>query len=79
MQMSRDVDGAADVRNVGIGFTGELYENDEEGIQTKRTDDGKPVKAEFKSPEEQQQATAEELDEFMETLNAQAESNDFGQ
>lgn len=79
MQMSRDVDGAADVRNVGIGFAGELYENDEEGFRTKRTDDGKPVKAEFKSPEEQQQATAEELDEFMETLNAQAESNDFGQ
>ena len=65
---------------MGIGFAGELYKNDEEGFRTKRTDDGKkPVKAEFKSPEEQQQATAEELDEFMETLNAQAESNDFGQ
>lgn len=77
IQMSRDEDGASEVRNVVIGFAGELYENDEEGFRTKRTDDGKAVKAEVQSAADQRQATIGELDELMETLNSQVESGEY--
>lgn len=50
VQMFREIDGEADisktVRNVEIGFQGELYESNEEGFRTKRTADGRPVKPE---------------------------------
>mmetsp|Transcript_29632 Transcript_29632/g.50460 ORF Transcript_29632/g.50460 Transcript_29632/m.50460 type:complete len:258 (-) Transcript_29632:153-926(-) len=77
--MSRDVDGASDVRNVEIGFAGELYENDEEGFRTERTEDGLAVKPEIQSTAEQRQPTEAELDDMMEMLNAQVAADDGNQ
>lgn len=75
IQMFSDVDDASEVRNMEIGFAGELYESDEEGFRTKRTDDGKAVKQEIEIPSDQRQPTNAELDEMMEVLNSQVESD----
>ena len=77
--MSREIDGASEVRNVEIGFAGELYENDEEGFRTVRTDDGRAAKPEIQSAADQRQATLDELDDLMETLNSQVISDDDDQ
>ena len=76
LQMSRDVDDASSVRNVEIGFAGELYDEGEEGFQTKRTADGKPMKAEIKSEEEKRQPSEADMDELMEMLSNQVPSED---
>ena len=70
-QMFRDVDGSNDVRDVEVGFAGELYENDEEGFRTRRTADGKAVKPEIQKTDENRQATDREMDDLMEMLNSQ--------
>ena len=79
VQMFREIDGEADisktVRNVEIGFQGELYESNEEGFRTKRTADGRPVKPEVQATSTARQPTEGELDELMEVLNSQIESN----
>lgn len=74
-QMFRDVDGASEVRNVEVGFAGELYENDEEGFRTQRTDDGRAVKPEIQSGD-QRQPTEAEMDELMDVLNSQVVNDD---
>eukprot|EP00571_Detonula_confervacea_P008106 CAMPEP_0172319386 /NCGR_PEP_ID=MMETSP1058-20130122/37500_1 /TAXON_ID=83371 /ORGANISM="Detonula confervacea, Strain CCMP 353" /LENGTH=251 /DNA_ID=CAMNT_0013034413 /DNA_START=29 /DNA_END=784 /DNA_ORIENTATION=+ len=75
VQMFRDVDDSSEVRNMEVGFAGELYESDEEGFRTKRTNDGKAVKQEIQIPSDnQRQPTNAELDEMMKEL-AQAESD----
>lgn len=74
-QMTRDVDGADEVRNVEVGWAGELYENDEEGFRTTRTDDGRADKPELQ--QEQRQPTEAEMDDMMEMLNSQVEANDL--
>ena len=50
-QMFQDLNGddALQVRNVEVGFQGEVYENGEEGFRTVRTGDGKPVKPEIQN------------------------------
>ncbi len=72
-QMNKDVDGASEIKNVLVGFAGELYEGDEEGFRTKRTEDGKAVKPEIQSTVDQRQPTESELDDMMEMLNSQVE------
>eukprot|EP00580_Thalassiosira_gravida_P001390 CAMPEP_0201613934 /NCGR_PEP_ID=MMETSP0492-20130828/27320_1 /ASSEMBLY_ACC=CAM_ASM_000837 /TAXON_ID=420259 /ORGANISM="Thalassiosira gravida, Strain GMp14c1" /LENGTH=258 /DNA_ID=CAMNT_0048081011 /DNA_START=42 /DNA_END=818 /DNA_ORIENTATION=- len=67
IQMFRDVDGSSEVRNMEVGFQGELYENEEEGFRTIRTDDGKAVKQEIQSSPKQ--PTEAQLDEMMKVLN----------
>lgn len=70
-QMFRNVDNACDVRNVEVGFAGELYENNEEGFRTVRTDDGKAKMPEIQSSVDRRQPTEAELDDMMEMLNSQ--------
>lgn len=76
VQMSSDVDDSLDVKNSEVGFAGELYESNEEGFRTKRTDDGKAVKQEIQVPAEQRQPTEAEMDDMMEVLNSQVEASD---
>lgn len=71
-----DVDDATAVRNVEVGFAGELYESDEEGFRTTRTADGKAVKPEIEASVDQRQPTDAELDDMMEMLNSQVVSNE---
>jgi hypothetical protein len=52
MKRSDEVDGAANVRNLEIGFQGEIYESGEEGFRTWRTEDGLPVRDEIKEPQQ---------------------------
>ncbi|KAL7435695.1 hypothetical protein ACHAXH_002717 [Discostella pseudostelligera] len=75
-QMFRDVDGAADVRSVEVGFAGELYENNEEGFRTVRTADGKAKMPEILSSVDRRQPTNAELDDMMEMLNSQVVSTE---
>lgn len=75
VQMYRDVSDASDVRNVEIGWAGELYENNEEGFRTTRTDDGSAAKPEMESSVDQRQPTELEMDEMMEMLNSQVVSS----
>ena len=79
VQMFREIDGIEDiskaVRNVEIGFQGELYENNEEGFRTQRSADGKAVKPEVKATSTDRQPTEAEMDEMMEVLNSQIEAN----
>jgi hypothetical protein len=76
-QMFRDGENAGKVRNVEVGFAGELYENGEEGFRTTRTADGKAVR-EIQNSVGQRQPTDKELDDMMEMLNSQVvtESSD---
>jgi len=74
MMMKKDVEGASDVRNVAIGFAGELYENDEEGFRTIRDDNGLAVKPEIQ--QQDRQPTDKEMDELMEVLNSQVAAAD---
>ena len=76
IQMFRDVDDATAVRNVEVGFAGELYENDEEGFRTIRTADGMAIKPEIGAQGDQRQPSEAELDEMMEMLNSQVVSNE---
>ena len=39
------------IRNTLVGFSGEIYENGEEGFRTWRTDDGLPLNSEIKQPD----------------------------
>jgi hypothetical protein len=40
-----------DVRNVEVGFQGEIYEGGEEGFRTQRRQDGSPLKPEIQQPD----------------------------
>ena len=70
-QMFRDVEDADGVRNVEVGFAGELYDGGEEGFRTERTADGRPAKPELKGPDESRQPTEAEVNEMMERLQAE--------
>lgn len=76
LQMFRDVDGACDIRNVEVGFAGELYESNEEGFRTVRTADGKAKMPEIQSSVDRRQPTEAELDDMMEMLNSQMVSTE---
>ena len=73
VMMEKDVEGASEVRNIAIGFAGELYENDEEGFRTIRDNNGLAVKQEI---QQQEQPTDTEIDELMEVLNSQVAAAD---
>lgn len=47
MERSDAVEGAMDVKNVMIGFQGELYDDGEEGFRCERTDEGLPLNPEI--------------------------------
>jgi hypothetical protein len=53
MKTSSEVDGADSVKNILIGFQGEVYDTGEEGFRTCRTEDGLPSRPEVKGPEEE--------------------------
>ena len=77
IQMFRGSDEeASSVRNVEVGFQGELYENGEEGFRTVRTADGKPAKPEIMSDGENRRPSEAEMDELMEMLNSQIPPDD---
>jgi hypothetical protein len=76
VQMFRDVKDADSVRNVEVGFAGELYEGGEDGFRTKRTADGKPAKPEIQSGEEKRQPSEAEMDELIDMLSNQVPSDE---
>lgn len=47
MKRATEIDGADEVRNVEVGFQGEIYEGGEEGFRSQRTDDGLPLNPEI--------------------------------
>lgn len=70
-RMDRDAEGAGAVRNVEVGFAGELYENDEEGFRTRRTDEGAAIGPEISAAGPRPTEAA--VDDMTEALSAQAE------
>ena len=47
MKRPESVPNVDNVRNVEVGFQGEMYEGGEEGFRTQRTDDGMPARPEI--------------------------------
>ena len=80
-RMERDVDGAAKVKNILIGFQGEMYEAGEQGFRTWRLDDGSAARPEVQAPPEEETASKEEIRpptaEEMEQLQKSMEGKDI--
>lgn len=69
IQMFRDVEDADKVRNVEVGFAGELYDKGEEGFRTTRTADGRPAKPELMPPQDKKRTLSdEEINEMIQAL-----------
>jgi len=49
MRRNNDVEGSKDVKNVEVGFKGEMYEGGEEGFRTWRNEDGTPTRPQIKT------------------------------
>lgn len=69
MKRVDQVEGAENIRNIEIGFQGEIYESGEEGFRTLRTEDGLPLKPEIEQPKGEKRApTDEEMAQISELL-----------
>lgn len=87
MNKADEVDGADEVRNLEVGFQGEIYDSDEDGFRTWRTEDGLPMKDEIKEPqavkEEKRPPTDEEkrspTDEEMAKINDMLKGQDLNE
>jgi len=68
-----DENDVLNVRNVEVGFQGELYDSGEEGFRTLRTDDGLPIKPEHQpsGKGEKRAPTDEEMAQIAEILKGQ--------
>lgn len=75
MKRCEDVDGADKIRNIEIGFQGDMYDSGEEGFRTFRTEDGLPMKPEIEEPKggegEKRAPTDEEMAKINEMLKGQ--------
>jgi len=67
-RMVRVVEGSGEVRNVEVGFQGEIYDSGEDGFRTERTEEGLPLNPEIKQPEETRVPTDEEIAEINEIV-----------
>jgi hypothetical protein len=67
MRRATEVEGADDVRNVEVGFQGEIYDGDEEGFRTQRTEDGMPLRPEIQPGGQEGTATDDELNQIIDT------------
>ena len=73
IRVDREVDGASEMPNSSCGFVGELYESNEEGFRTQRTEDGFAAKPEVQA--QQRQPSDVEMEKLMETLNSKVDSS----
>ncbi len=72
MERPEKVDGAGDVRNMEIGFSGEVYDPGEEGFRTWRDEDGYALRPDIDEPEGEKRApTDEEMEKISEMLKGQ--------
>lgn len=72
MKRGEEVEGSESVRNIEIGFQGEIYDSGEEGFRTLRREDGLPLREEIKQQEEEKRApTDEEMAQISEILQGQ--------
>lgn len=67
------VEGSEGVRNVEVGFQGEIYDSGEDGFRIERKEDGTPAKSETKLPEKRAPT-----DEEMKDINKMFEGEDMG-
>ena len=67
MRRATEVEGADDVRNVEVGFQGEIYDGDEEGFRTQRTEDGMPLRPEIQPGGQEGTATDDELNQIIDS------------
>lgn len=71
-RMNRHVEGSDKVKNVMIGFLGEIYDPGEEGFRTWRLPDGRPARPEIKGPQsdddDYRAPTAEEMERLQKAL-----------
>lgn len=75
-KMEQDISGADQVKNIMLGFQGELYENGEDGFRTCRTEDGMPKKAEIETPAEKGEKRAP-TDEEMKDIEQMLQGKDL--
>jgi hypothetical protein len=77
MNKADEVDGAEEVRNIEVGFQGEIYDSDEEGFRTLRTEDGLPMKDEIKGPQADEGEKRPPTDEEMAKINDMLKGQDL--
>jgi hypothetical protein len=77
LKQSRE--GGTGVKNILVGFQGEMYQPGEEGFRTFRTEDGRPAKPEIQQPEIQEPGdeTRAPTDEEMAELENKLEGQDL--
>lgn len=68
-KMSRDL--STKIKNVMVGFSGEVYQEGEEGFRTLRTEDGRPAKPEINTGSEARAPSDEEMAQLEEKLQGQ--------
>lgn len=57
-----------EVRNIMVGFQGEMYEGGEEGFRTWRDEDGYPLKPEIKGPNTGEETKPKDFNNLMEQI-----------
>lgn len=68
------------IKNNLVGFQGEMYDKDERGFSTLRTDDGRPLKPELKTAAElQEESTSGPSDEDMEKIHKALDGKDINE
>jgi hypothetical protein len=71
-KMNKDaIDDNVKIKNIMVGFSGEVYEQNEEGFRTWRTDEGLPANPEINAGTESRAPTDEEMAELQDKLEGQ--------
>jgi hypothetical protein len=68
-KMSREM--TTNIKNAMVGFSGEVYQEGEEGFRTLRNDDGRPAKPEINAGNEARAPSDEEMAQLEEKLQGQ--------
>lgn len=68
-KMSRET--STNIKNIMVGFSGEVYQEGEEGFRTCRTKDGRPAKPEINDGSEARSPSDEEMVQLEEKLQGQ--------
>mmetsp|Transcript_30931 Transcript_30931/g.41043 ORF Transcript_30931/g.41043 Transcript_30931/m.41043 type:complete len:155 (+) Transcript_30931:261-725(+) len=68
MKRADEIPGAEKIRAIEIGFQGEMYQQNEEGFRTVRTEDGRPANPEVQPTSETRAPTNDEMKKIQEMI-----------
>eukprot|EP00565_Helicotheca_tamesis_P003027 CAMPEP_0185739338 /NCGR_PEP_ID=MMETSP1171-20130828/35189_1 /TAXON_ID=374046 /ORGANISM="Helicotheca tamensis, Strain CCMP826" /LENGTH=225 /DNA_ID=CAMNT_0028410863 /DNA_START=157 /DNA_END=833 /DNA_ORIENTATION=+ len=79
MKPDSETPGSKEVRAIEIGFQGEVYQQNEEGFRTIRTEDGRPANPEVQPASETRNPTDAEMKKIQEMLDGKDLNDMFGE